>query len=167
MRELEAQTLARAIKLRTEINVFEKTRRAENVYCRSVFNNILKTKHNWGLTRIATFYKNNGYKSYDHATVFHSLKRYNDYVTQYPELTMFLDGIDEAYNNRDSRLTDICQKLPYVEEDVLSTIYETVCKSYMKYVFENTFNGKDPKEQDYRKRKNKYVKLSEQQEQLR
>lgn len=163
MRELEAQNLARSIKLKTDIDLFKKTRRAEHVYCRSIFNHILYTKHKWGLTRIARFYKANGYKSYDHATVFHSINRYNSYVTQYPELTIFLEGIDEAYNNRDTRLTEICSRLTSLNDEELTQIYGIVCEAYRRYIFKNTFHNKNPLDQEtYRHRKNKYIKLSEQ-----
>lgn len=125
-----AQSYARTIKKISGINIFHKTRRRENVYMRSIFNHALFNSYGWGLTRIANFYKDNGYNGYDHTTVWHSLSMFDLYVRYEPSLLEIYQTICESQNDRKGYLSSIYNKMHDLSKNELAKVNWLVNRYY-------------------------------------
>lgn len=120
--EANAQEFARSIKKVSGIDLFKKTRVRENVYMRSIFNTALYKTYNWGLTTIANFYKKNGNKDYDHATVFHSLKMFEIYTQYEPHLLNIYETVSQTQSNKGGLTYSIYLKLQTLRMEDLEKI---------------------------------------------
>ena len=127
----DAQLIARRVKKLTGIDVFEKTRKQENVYTRSVFNHCLKQSFGWGLTKIAKLYIDNGYKTYDHATVWHSLQMFDLYVQYEPKLMDLYERISDNQKSKNSQIVLIGSKLKALHPEQLVAI-NTLADTFFK-----------------------------------
>lgn len=126
----DAQYMARIIHKNTGVDIFHKTRLKQQVCARSMFNYILKKSHKWGLSRIAQFYRQNGYKGYDHATVYHSIKMYDIYVTQYPEYAVLFDDIAYAFNDEFIHMTSMYNKIRTLKQEQKKAVQDFVNALY-------------------------------------
>jgi hypothetical protein len=120
--QYEAQQIARRIKKLTDIDVFKKTRRQDCVYVRSVFNHTLSKVFGWGLSRIAMLYKANGYKQYDHATVWHSLNMFDLYIQYEPTLMNLYETVATHTKNKNALRILIHNKLKGLAPEQLEAI---------------------------------------------
>lgn len=127
-----AQRYARTIKKISGIDLFHKTRVRENVYMRCIFNHALYNTYNWGLSKIAKFYRDNGYERYDHTTVWHSISMFDIYVKYEPNLLQIYQTVCEAQDDRNGFLTSINIKLQDLSKSDLKKIDWMVNRYYKK-----------------------------------
>jgi len=119
LKNYDALMIAKRLEKVTGINVFQKSRLRDNVYIRSVFNHILKEFFDWNLTRIARLYEANGYKQYDHATVWHSINMFDLYVKYEPKLMNLFEQVGIKINEEGSLRILIQQKIKRLTTDEL------------------------------------------------
>tara|TARA_R100001463_G_scaffold127705_2_gene185926 strand:+ start:1064 stop:1519 length:456 start_codon:yes stop_codon:yes gene_type:complete len=129
--QAEAQQIARRIKKLTDIDIFHKTRKQEYVYVRSVFNHTLNKVFTWGLSRIAQLYNQNGYKNYDHATVWHSLNMFDLYIQYEPTLMDLYEKIGMHTKNKNALRVLIHNKLKGLSPEQLEAI-NTLADTFYK-----------------------------------
>lgn len=138
----EAQHLARRIKKLTGINVFEKTRLQDNVYIRSVFNYCLSKTYHWGLTKIARFYQSNGYTTYDHATVWHSLNMFELYVRYEKSLITLYETLTSSERTKHNLSIIIFNKMQTLEMSEMEAINALTDKFYEESTGDNIIEKK-------------------------
>ena len=87
-----AQQTARTLKLLTNINVFENSRRKQVVELRSLLVYILRNVEDMTYQTIKEFFNLNG-KEYDHATALHAYKNYEMYCKYNKNLDKYFEQI--------------------------------------------------------------------------
>lgn len=87
-----AQQTARTLKLITNIDVFENSRRKEVVELRSLLVYILRNVEDMTYETIKEFFNLNG-KEYDHATALHAYKNYEMYCKYNKNLDKYFEQI--------------------------------------------------------------------------
>ena len=129
----EANKIAKYLTDISEIDVFENSRRRENIDVRSLLVFVLRNHLGMTFHQIKNFYEKNG-KHYDHATAMHSLKtfevnrRYSKSLDEWLRKIQFLirdksnikKGILEhklqyLYNNDINKLLKIVNEMPQKE----------------------------------------------------
>jgi len=120
--EVVAQTWARMIKKSTGKNVFANTRRRDVVTYRSLHVHMCRKTLKWSLQRICDFYKSNGKKSYDHATVLHAQKMFEQYCYYDKELMETMEVLSGITTNDDAILQSLQAKLNYIDPEFYGSI---------------------------------------------
>ena len=125
----QAKKLYREVKVVTGLDIFKNTRKSSYIEARALFNFILYNTYGFTLAKIAGFYRENN-KSYDHATVLHSLKNFEMYRRFSPQVNEWLQTLENTpLGDRATRaLTK--QLVTYLTNDNLKVAYEHIKTLY-------------------------------------
>jgi len=128
--EHKAQLWARFILKNNKVNVFAHTRDRRIVTYRALHVHMLRNVLGWGLEKISRFYKDNGKKSYDHATVLHALKMFDIYCKYDKDLQTTFDLISDQDTDRRFKLQALKSKLDYIDQDYYTHVDECLERWY-------------------------------------
>lgn len=122
------------------INVFKNTRQREYVEYRALYNYILYKMRGLSLAQVAQTYIDNG-KSYNHATVIHSLKMFDVYKRYNHRLLPLLEKMCvELYGSIDNELAFIKNTLGDLASTDVVQISDLIKQIIKKQEDENTKN---------------------------
>ena len=93
----------------TGVNIFENTRLRRNVELRALVCFVLRNELNYGLQKIAQYFKDNG-KSMHHATVIHLINKYPLYVKYNSDLQELEDCLGVNKSKLKYKTTKIANK---------------------------------------------------------
>jgi len=117
--------VALEIKKATRINVFDKRRTQEVVDARSLYCYILRNDFKMTLFEVRDTIIENG-RSYDHATVLHSQRMYDEVISRKPHLSYIRDNILGLISPRFALIKAINQldddKIKIIEQCVNSNL---------------------------------------------
>lgn len=120
------------------INVFKNTRQREYVEYRALYNYILYKMRGLSLAQVAQTYIDNG-KSYNHATVIHSLKMFDVYKRYNHRLLPLLEKMCvELYGSIDNELAFIKNTLSDLPSTGVIQISDFIKQIIKKQEDENT-----------------------------
>lgn len=112
--QVQPQLWARKIKKLTGVDVYNKQRTNEVIEYRAVLNVMMYKHLKMSLTDIARHYQANGRKSHHHASVLHSINKYDQYRQWNPNL----DKVLGLCISGDEQYVDIRKKLVFMAEYV-------------------------------------------------
>lgn len=133
MREkAKPQIWARKIKKLTGVDVYSKQRTNEVIEYRAVLNVMMYKHLNMSLSDIARHYQENGRKTHHHASVLHSLNKYEQYRKWNTNLDKVL-GVciagDQKYIDQRNKLVFMSE---YVDPKYFDDVFPTMEKYYAK-----------------------------------
>jgi len=128
--EIKAQTWARSIRKTTGYNVFENTRRREIVTYRSLHVVMCRKNLGWSLERIGKFYRDNGKKSYDHATVLHAERMFEQYCFYDKELMNTMQVLSDMVDDNSIKLSSLQTKLKYIDPEFYDAVDNCMAEAF-------------------------------------
>ena len=125
----QAKKLYRDVKVVTGLDIFKNTRKSSYIEARALFNFILYNTYGFTLAKIAGFYRENN-KSYDHATVLHSLKNFEMYRRFSPQVNEWLESLENTQLGDRATRALTKQLVTYLTNDNLKVAYEHIKTLY-------------------------------------
>ena len=125
----QAKKLYRDVKVVTGLDIFKNTRKSSYIEARALFNFILYNTYGFTLAKIAGFYRENN-KSYDHATVLHSLKNFEMYRRFSPQVNEWLESLENTQLGDRATRALTKQLITYLTNDNLKVAYEHIKTLY-------------------------------------
>lgn len=125
----QAKKLYRDVKVVTGLDIFKNTRKSSYIEARALFNFILYNTYGFTLAKIAGFYRDNN-KSYDHATVLHSLKNFEMYRRFSPQVNEWLESLENTQLGDRATRALTKQLVTYLTNDNLKIAYEHIKNLY-------------------------------------
>lgn len=125
----QAKKLYREVKVVTGLDIFKNTRKSSYIEARALFNFILYNTYGFTLAKIAGFYRENN-KSYDHATVLHSLKNFEMYRRFSPQVNEWLESLENTQLGDRATRALTKQLVTYLTNDNLKVAYEHIKTLY-------------------------------------
>lgn len=125
----QAKKLYKEVKVVTGLDIFKNTRKSSYIEARALFNFILYNTYGFTLAKIAGFYKENN-KSYDHATVLHSLKNFEMYRRFSPQVNEWLENLENTQLGDRATRALTKQLVTYLTNDNLKVAYEHIKNLY-------------------------------------
>lgn len=124
------------IKNFTGVDIFEETRKRDNVEMRSTYNYILHTVLNKGCSYIARLYQSKG-KNYDHSTVIHSLKMFEVYKAYNKKIPLILAEVCRSYIPVSGKIQFIERSLRDLNEEQVDEVLDIIQNKIKQYDDEN------------------------------
>lgn len=125
----QAVKLYRELKQVTGLDIFKNTRKSSYIEARALFNFILYNTYGFTLAKIAGFYRENK-KSYDHATVLHSLKNFEMYRRFSPQVNEWLETLENTQLGDKATRALTKQLVTYLTNENLKEAYEHIKNLY-------------------------------------
>lgn len=125
----EAVKLYKQLKVVTGLDIFKNTRKSSYIEARALFNFILYNTYGFTLAKIAGFYRENN-KSYDHATVLHSLKNFEMYRRFSPQVNEWLDSLEDTKLGDKATRALTKQLVTYLSNENIKVAYEQIKELY-------------------------------------
>lgn len=154
--QIKAQTWARAIKKTTGIDVFQNTRRRDVITYRSLHVVMCRKNLKWSLEKIGKFYMSNGKKSYDHATVLHAERMFEQYCFYDKDLMVTMGILTDMVDDSAAVLHSLQTKLNYINPEFYDAIGECLSSAFEMTSLKN---AQDIREEKKRKKEEKYYAI--------
>lgn len=121
-KEVKAQTWAREILKKEGYNIFANSRNREIVTYRSLHVVMCRKNLKWSLDKIASFYKDNGKKSYDHSTALHAERMFEQYCFYDSNLIETMEFLSALTDGLTDKFISLEVKLGYIDSEFYDSV---------------------------------------------
>ncbi len=117
------------------VNVYSNSRKREVVYYRALHIYMLHKYLKWGKTYIRDFYISNGKsKSFNHASIIHSLKSFDIYKRYDPNLLECLLVMTRCYTTQENKLNILMTKINYIDPIFYTELQPCIEEAFEKSI---------------------------------
>jgi hypothetical protein len=130
----KAQSLKDALQSASGIDVFKRSRKREIIEHRSLYNTILFEYLKYSKSDIQRIHQNNGLKTYNHASVIHSLNQFQMYTIYNKSLNILLEELTQPLSENDKELNIkvLAHKLEVLDVEDFKQIAMSINNCYIK-----------------------------------